>query len=176
MAQGIGIPAALGGRGTPLPDSAVLSIEEQQTIQDRLNAFNASIAAAATAANIPLADMNAYFDRVGAGVPVGGMTFNSSFLTGGLFSYDGVHPSSFGYAVIANEFIRTINARYGANISEVNLFPLIFGESANAGPEPYQDFIFSEEAAQQLRRALGVPSDEEIQRLRAKPPRRRGRR
>jgi len=176
MAQGIGIPAALGGKGTPLPDSAVLSIEEQQTIQDRLNAFNASINAAASAANVPVADMNAFFDRVGGGVPVGGITFNSSFLTGGLFSYDGVHPSSFGYAIIANEFIRTINARYGSSIPAVNLFPLIFGESASEGPQPYQDFIFTEEAAAQLRQALGVPSDEEIEKARRRLQRRRGRR
>ena len=34
------------------------------------------------------------------GLPIGGLTFTSNFLTGGLFSYDGVHPTAIGYAYV----------------------------------------------------------------------------
>jgi hypothetical protein len=42
-------------------------------------------------------------------------------VTGGLFSLDGVHPSSKGAAVVANEFIRVMNATWGMNVADVQV-------------------------------------------------------
>ena len=56
----------------------------------------------------------------------------SAFLTGGLFSYDGVHPTAFGYAYIANIFIDAINDKYGGEIPPVNLYPFVFGTASAA--------------------------------------------
>lgn len=131
LAQGIGIPAALGGKGTPLPDSAVLSAAEIATISARVNAFNGIIRAVAQQRNAAFVDANALLrDVAQRGVPVGGVTFTSSFLTGGIFSYDGVHPTSFGYAYIANAFIEAINEQFGGEIEPVNLYPFVFGTAA----------------------------------------------
>ena len=60
-------------------------------------------------------DVNALHERDldASGRIVGGVTYTSSFLTGGIFSYDGVHPTDLGYAIIANEWIRLINANGG---------------------------------------------------------------
>ena len=55
-------------------------------------------------------------------IPVNGIgIFSSSFIAGGTFSYDGVHPSSRGYGIIANEWIKVINQKFGANVPLVDL-------------------------------------------------------
>src|SRR6202035_3443947 len=51
-------------------------------------------------------------------------------ITGGVFSYDGVHPTPFGYAFVANAFIDAINAKFGAQIPEADLSPFMFGPPA----------------------------------------------
>ena len=43
LAQGIGIPSALGGRGTALPDEVVLDPTEIATIQDHVDQDNQAI-------------------------------------------------------------------------------------------------------------------------------------
>lgn len=45
----------------------------------------------------------------------------TAYVSGGLFSLDGVHPTSKGYAVIANEMIKTINATWKSKIPTVSL-------------------------------------------------------
>ena len=48
------------------------------------------------------------------------MNYSTAFVTGGSFSLDGVHLTGKGYAVIANEFIKAINAKYKSNLRQVN--------------------------------------------------------
>jgi lysophospholipase L1-like esterase len=123
LAQGVGIPTALGGRGTPLPDEVVIDPTERATIVDRVNVNNQAIRDICSAANIPVLDVNALMrDLATQGRVVGGVTYTSSFLTGGIFSYDGVHPTEMGYAIVANEWIRLMNAN-GGSLPEVDLLP-----------------------------------------------------
>lgn len=125
LAQGIGIPTALGGRGTPLPDEVVLDPTELNIIKDRVIANNQAIAEICQAAGIPVLDINAIMrDLAQNGRTIGGITFTSSYLTGGIFSYDGVHPTDLGYAITANEWIRLLNAN-GAALAEVDLLPFV---------------------------------------------------
>jgi hypothetical protein len=164
LAQGIGVPTALGGTGTPLPDNVVLSAAELSTIAARVQAYNSIIRAVATERNVALVDVNAMLNLAArGGVGVGGIVLTPTFLTGGLVSYDGVHPTSIGYAVIANAFIDAINARYGGEIPLVNLQPFLFGAANRtaARNEPFSDretpaFIFTEEAKMSLFQALRI--------------------
>ena len=39
---------------------------------------------------------------------------------GGLLSFDGLHPSNTGYALIANAFIGTIDAGYGQTVAPLS--------------------------------------------------------
>lgn len=185
LAQGRGIPVALGGSGQPLSDAATLLAPEVAAIRARTAAFNAIIRSAADQAGAAFVDANAIFSDIGAhGVDIGGVTYSAAFLTGGLFSYDGVHPTPFGYAYVANRFIDSINAKFNEDVEPVDLFPFVFGASAVAGAASsravasrvaYQPpFIFTAEAAASLRQGLGVPSEEELQRIVRR--RRRGRR
>ena len=74
-------------------------------------------------AGIPVLDVHALFvEAATRGRVVGGVTLTSAYLTGGLFGYDGVHPTDLGYALIANEWIGLINAR-GGQLPVVDLGP-----------------------------------------------------
>jgi len=135
LAQGIGIPAALGGTGLPLPDAVVLDAQETATITARIAAYNNTIRAAAGTVNAAVVDTNALLHELAtSGIDVGGVEFTSAFLTGGVFSYDGVHPTAFGYAFVANAFIDSINAKFGSSIPPVDYFPYIFGPTSIAAP------------------------------------------
>ena len=70
------------------------------------------------------------------GREVGGVTLSSTFLIGGVFGYDGVHPTDLGYAVLANEWIALINAN-GGSLPPVDLAPLmgLGAQSASAATE-----------------------------------------
>jgi lysophospholipase L1-like esterase len=147
------------GRGfspaNPLADSQVLSAAEVASIQARVNSYNATIAAVANERGAALVDVNAALRELATtGVNIGGIIYRSSFLTGGIFSYDGVHPTAFGYAYIANLFIDAINARFEAEIPLVDLFPFVFGTN-KAGADP--GFVFTEAARRSLLKSLGVP-------------------
>lgn len=115
---GVGYSAALAN---PLPSQYVLDSDEAATVIARTNELNAVIRAEATARGLALFDANTYFQ----GLTATGYTYNAvsnstSFITGNLFSLDGVHPTARGYALVANEMIKAINAQYGATIPQVN--------------------------------------------------------
>ena len=67
-------------------------------------------------------DVNTFMNDVAAhGYEYNGFTFTSKLVTGGLFSFDGVHPSTAGYAIIANLWIDKINERFNASIPYVDV-------------------------------------------------------
>lgn len=168
LAQGIGVPLALGGTGTPLPDGVVLSASELSLISAHVQAYNATIRAVANERNAALVDSNALLTAAARGeVGFGGMVLTTTFLTGGIFSYDGVHPTAIGYAVVANAFIDAINDKFGGNIPLVNLTPFLFGTSSAAPArksvtsaglfgETVPEFIFTDEAKKSLLEGLQI--------------------
>jgi lysophospholipase L1-like esterase len=152
LAQGVGIPTALGGTGTPLEDELILDPNEIAIIQDHVTANNQAIRDICAAANVPVLDVNSLLKELATtGRTVGGITLTSAFLSGGVFSYDGVHPNDIGYAVVANEFIRVINAN-GGSLPPVDLGAVLGVTSADAArasarlPSPWVPFEFSAEA------------------------------
>ncbi len=125
LAQGVGIARALGGQGTPLPNEVVLDPGEIQTIRDFVNTNNQVIRELCGAANIPVLDMHALLDDLAVfGREVGGVRITAEFLTGGFFSYDAVHPSALGYAILANEWIGVINQN-GGSLPLLDLAPFL---------------------------------------------------
>ena len=117
ISQGYGIPVSLGGNGQPLPDEVTLSPAEITALKSLVNQYNAIISEAAKKYNAALVDVNSLFnDLYENGFEIGGVKFTLDYIKGGLFSYDGVHPSSLGYAIIANEFIKKINETFDYDI------------------------------------------------------------
>jgi hypothetical protein len=123
LAQGIGIPMAIpGGTDTPLPGSVVIDVAELTTIETRIAEFNTIIDTVCSNRNIPLMDASALFARMSDdGFQMRGETYTSAYLESSLFSVDGLHPNSIGYYVIALEFIKVINASFGAAIPQPKL-------------------------------------------------------
>ncbi len=106
----------------PFPDALVLDSAEQATTEQAISAFNGSIAAIAATNNAAVVDFNAFFNGVKAhGVTVNGETFKTDYVSGGLFSLDGVHPTSKGYGILANQYIKTMNASFGMHVPYVNI-------------------------------------------------------
>jgi hypothetical protein len=169
LAQGIGIPAQLGGSGQPLPDDVVLDAAEIAAIVARTNELNAVIRAVAQERGAALVDIHAIFREIAAhGHRVGGIELRADFLTGGIFSYDGVHPTAFGYALVANAFIDTINAQFGARIPPVDYFPILFGPAQGAGAPAWvvpATALLSAGAERELWRLLDLPSREQLRRM-----------
>lgn len=171
LAQGRGIPLALGGSGQPLSDSVVLDASEVARIRARTAAFNQHIRQQTQAAGGVVVDIAEFFAEVaGHGYEVGGITLTTDFLTGGIFSYDGVHPTAVGQAVTANEFIAAINAHYGSSISPVNLAPFLFGPLGSAGTgfpvgATVANLLFTPGADAALRFALDTPSQRQLERI-----------
>jgi phospholipase/lecithinase/hemolysin len=176
LARGLGIPRPLG-TGLPLPASDVLLAADAATIDNQIAGYNAVIQAAAQQVGAAFVDANALLKQLATtGIEVGGIPFDASFLTGGVFSYDGVHPTHFGYAFVANAFIAAINAKFGADIPPANLSPAIFDESIGnplasaarresspaglssaTSPTVWTRYLFTAEAMRNLESVLVTP-------------------
>jgi GDSL-like Lipase/Acylhydrolase len=121
LAQGVGVPVEAGGTGLPLPHGFIdatgahagvlLYPDEVALLEERLGQYNSVIAGSGAAVVL---DTFTRFNEIAAtGYSIGGIQLTTSFLTGGIFSYDGVHPSTIGYTIVASEFIKAINAQAG---------------------------------------------------------------
>ena len=108
-------------RPYPIPGKYVLDIGEQANIEVHINAYNAVIKQVATSQNLALADMNAYLKQFVSGMVFDGIKMSTTYVTGGLFSTDGVHLNPRGNCVAANHFIEAINTKYGSNIPQANV-------------------------------------------------------
>jgi|CXWL01.1.fsa_nt_gi lysophospholipase L1-like esterase len=169
LGQGFGIPLQLGGNGQPLADQYVLSAAEAATITARVAQFNNTIRTIAHEQGAALFDAAAFFDEFGSGYEIGGLTFTNKFLTGGLFSFDGVHPSKFGYAVVANEFIKAINETHGNSIPELDLSPFFYSQGlpVSLTEADARSARLSSEAVRSLRESLGVPPINRLLKIKA---------
>jgi phospholipase/lecithinase/hemolysin len=107
----------------PWPNNLILDPTEIGIVDQIVPAYNAIIEGGANARGFAVADMNELLSRVGApgGIVVNGIRFTSDFLLGNTYSLDGVHPTSQGYGLVANEFIATINERYNASIPAIDV-------------------------------------------------------
>ena len=106
----------------PLEDKHVLTKSEVAQVQTATNAYNTQIKALAEAYGLAFVDANAKMVELSknSGIQYNGVSYSTTFVTGGSFSLDGVHLTGKGYAVIANEFIKAINAKYKSNLRQVN--------------------------------------------------------
>ena len=75
-----------------------------------MSTLNGIISTIAAQFDLPVVDANGILNDIhDHGLHYAGTEITTDFITGGLFSLDGVHPTSKGYGVIANEFIEVIN-------------------------------------------------------------------
>ncbi len=116
-----GVPVGLNA-AAPLPNSLVLDAAEIDVINAAVAGYNTIIANLAEQFDFALVDANTILDEATAtGLEIGGITYTTEFITGGIFSLDGVHPNTLGYSIVANSFIEAINAKYGSEVPFVDM-------------------------------------------------------
>lgn len=116
LSQALAGQFSVEGVSLPLADKWVLLPSEQAEIAAATTAFNATIAATATQAGLGLVDANGLMNKLAdGGFSSGNFILTAELVRGGAFSLDGVHPTSRGYALIANEFMKAIDVTYGSN-------------------------------------------------------------
>ncbi len=119
------LPERFPRAGEALGGEYTLIAEEVASLALITDEFNTVIDTLAAAYALPLVDAHAHMAAAAAmGVDYDGLHLSTDFITGGLFSLDGVHPSNFGHALLASYFIDTINAVYGSNLRAPRLADL----------------------------------------------------
>jgi len=120
-------PTSVNGVGVPLADNWVLTATEVETVRTARTAYNNAIVSIAAANDLAVADMATKLEELVSGLrTTDGQIYTNNYFNGTsnsistvVFSLDGVHPNARGYAIVADEFIRVINEKYGANVPRV---------------------------------------------------------
>lgn len=105
----------------PIPGYYVLDSTEIAAIRTATDNYNQEIANLAVKYDLAIVDMHAKLQNAATGMSWDGIHFSTQFVTGGLFSTDGVHLTQRGCAVAANYFIEAINAKYSSNIPQADI-------------------------------------------------------
>ncbi|WP_265426867.1 G-D-S-L family lipolytic protein [Chryseobacterium sp. YIM B08800] len=115
-------PQAGGGTSVPLEDKLVLTEAEAAKVLTATTAYNTTIRSLADSKGLAFVDMNAKMIELNSksGISWNGVRYTATFVTGGTFSLDGVHLTGRGYAVVANEFIKSINKKYRSTLPQVD--------------------------------------------------------
>ena len=123
-----GIPYGLH-QLNPIESKWVLDKQEVALVNDYVNAYNTTIKSVAAAKGLAVMDAFEVLKEYSAtdasgkivGKAVNGAAVSSAFITGNLFSLDGIHLTPMGYALTANAFIKAINTTYGSSIPTVDV-------------------------------------------------------
>ncbi len=121
--------------GEPLATTDVITAEEYAAVVARVAEYNAVINAAASARQIPVADVAGLFNRVfsATGEHLGPITVTAAPVSGGFFNLDFFHLTDLGYLLMGNEFIKAINAGYDTEIPLASIVQLYSNNGAFFG-------------------------------------------
>lgn len=110
------------GASFPIGDQYSLTADEVNNISTAVTAYNTSIRSMADSYGLAFVDMNKKMVELNSksGITYNGVKYTATFVSGGTFSLDGVHLTGRGYAIVANEFIKSINTKYRSNLPQVD--------------------------------------------------------
>lgn len=106
----------------PIDNQYVLDANETAMTLDYVNAYNTTIKSIAASKGLAVFDAFAFLNDIKQhGLLINGVSLNSKYISGGIFSLDGVHLTPRGYVIVANQFISAINKQYSANIPSADV-------------------------------------------------------
>ena len=107
---------------SPVDNQYVLDANEIALTQQHVISFNNSIKSIAASSGLAIFDAYTFLNNIKMnGLVIDGLNLNSNYISGGIFSLDGVHLTPRGYSIVANQFISAINLKYGSNIPLANV-------------------------------------------------------
>ncbi len=116
------------GADAPLPDEFVLDQTEAQRLRLKTDIINNAIRSTVLNHNLQVGDqqvvlvnLNREFYTVANGLRQDGLLVTNDYLTGDMFSLDGIYLTPRGNAIVANAFIRTANEAFGASIPTISI-------------------------------------------------------
>jgi len=119
--RGMGMGDTIEDKLYPIPRQFVLQLSAKDNIQDMIVKYNEIITKLAGEKSLALADLNAFMKTLESGMVFDGIKMNTTYISGGMFSTDGIHLNPLGNAVVANYIIRAINAKYECKIPQANI-------------------------------------------------------
>lgn len=98
----------------PILDEDVIGVEEYWSVKT----YNKWLELIAKQNSLPVVDLYSLYEKILGGnyTTEDGVLVNPKYPQGNFFSSDGITPTAFGQAIVANEFIKVINSTYGAQI------------------------------------------------------------
>ncbi|MBK6965916.1 MAG: hypothetical protein IPH20_18805 [Bacteroidales bacterium] len=109
------------GSQKAIPGYYILDASEINAVKIATQAFNQTLSNLADSKGLAYVDANSFMAKAKTGLVYDGIKFSVTYVTGGIFSLDGIHLSPRGNAVIANYFIDAINEKYGSGVPHVNV-------------------------------------------------------
>lgn len=154
-------------RGSVSSPDHVLDATEVATITNFLTMLNNEIKAQAAAANYAVSDMKVIFDDIkenGRKIKdsVSGYSPGSAYANWplpnkpGVFGLDGVHPNRYGHALMANELIKVVNAKYAVSIPQVSEYSAWYYDSLNRNPVDLKAFLSNTIMGQFITWIIGI--------------------
>lgn len=116
-----GIRTGGWGSSTKIGKQYVLDANEIASIHEYTATFNNIIKTKADENGLAFVDLNKIMAEIVSKKIINGVEYSSTFVTGNVFSLDGIHATPRGCAIIANEFIKAINLKYNATVPLVNI-------------------------------------------------------
>jgi len=124
LENGVPLLQALAAQSAQLVAGDYFGDAVATNVQKNNNAYNAAIATAAKQTGAALVDTHALLASIVANGGYYPLPSNPLccylYYGGGFFSLDGLHPSDTGYALLANNWIATIDAAFNANLAPLS--------------------------------------------------------
>lgn len=122
MTAGTGVGPYGLAASNPIESKYVLDVNEQALVKTAVNSYNTTIKTVAASKGLAVFDAFTFLTNIKAGgYVINGLNLNSNYISGGIFSLDGVHLTPRGYSIVANQFISVINSTYGSSIPLANV-------------------------------------------------------
>jgi lysophospholipase L1-like esterase len=123
------------GNGRPLLPEYVLDGSEQTSLENDIVQMNSAIDSIGHRPYVAVVDINGALGSLASnGITIGATHYTTAYVSGGLFSLDGVHPNDLGHAITANAMIDGVNARFGTNVAHVDVASYATATASSARP------------------------------------------
>ena len=104
----------------PIRDEFVLDANELAVLRGKIQSFNNFIRQIAQTYNLAVVNTDQFISTLYDGFTYNGVSLSAKFVSGGVYSLDGIYFNPRGNALFANAFIKAINQKYHSTIPEVD--------------------------------------------------------